>query len=80
VLQKDLCNTIGTLRTSRDVRLESGMRTKADFGPTILNLWVHALIKVTTTGLIQQIVGVPRGFKAGNETGGQGDQFLGSAD
>jgi hypothetical protein len=26
----DFCNKIGTFRTSRDVRLESGMRTKAD--------------------------------------------------
>jgi hypothetical protein len=34
----------GTLRSSHDVQLESGMRTKADVGPTILNLWVHALI------------------------------------
>jgi hypothetical protein len=33
-------------RTSRDVRLESGMRTKADVRQTSLNLWVHALIHV----------------------------------
>jgi hypothetical protein len=33
----------GTFRTSRDVRLESGMRTKADVGfPP--NLWVHARV------------------------------------
>ena len=33
----------GTSRTLRDVRLESGMRSKADVRPTPLNLWVHAL-------------------------------------
>src|SRR5216684_9334318 len=33
----------GTFRTLRDVRLESGMRSKADVRPTPLNLWVHAL-------------------------------------
>jgi hypothetical protein len=29
-LYADFCNKIGTFRTWRDVRLESGMRTKAD--------------------------------------------------
>jgi hypothetical protein len=32
VPQKDFCNSIGTKRTWRDVRLESVMRTKADIG------------------------------------------------
>src|SRR5260370_8927701 len=36
-------STHGTFRTLRDVRLESGMRFKADVRPTPLNLWVHAL-------------------------------------
>jgi hypothetical protein len=36
----EFCNTIGTFRTLRDVRLESGMRTKADVRP---RLWIYGL-------------------------------------
>jgi hypothetical protein len=30
--RKDFCNNIGTFRTQRDVRLESVVQSKADFG------------------------------------------------
>jgi hypothetical protein len=33
---------LGIFRTSRDVRPESGTRTKADVRQPPLNLWVHA--------------------------------------
>jgi hypothetical protein len=40
----------GTYRTSRDVRLESGMPDESGRPPTTLNLLVHALIGLAEAG------------------------------
>jgi hypothetical protein len=40
----------GTFRTSRDVRLESGMRTKAD----VRYLWVHPWLRDENTSPLTQ--------------------------
>jgi len=47
---------VGTFRTLRDVRLESGMRTKADVRARLPDLWVHAMghVRLTRQRMPQQ--------------------------